>query len=133
MDSKRSWLTLTIWPAWVDVLLVLIILGIFLSIFVPQCSARRNAENDAEVKTNIKNAATAQEAYFMDYGTYTSNIGSLTGFNQGSNVTITVEATETIYLITGTRKKGCKANTGTWFIESTTGTVDGTRCRWRWP
>jgi len=84
---------------------------------------------DSDVKSNLKNAATSQEAYFVDHDIYTSNVGSLTGFNQSANVNITMEATMTTYIITGTWTKGCKPNTGTWSFNSTTGEIDGTPCR----
>ena len=92
-------------------------------------SHRPHYNPDNDVKANIKNAATAQEAYFVDHDTYTTNIGSLTGYNQSSNVTISAEATTTTYVITGTATKRCKPDTGTWSINSTTGEITGTRCR----
>ena len=84
---------------------------------------------DADVKANLKNAATAQEAYFVDYDTYTTNIGSLTGFNQSANVTMGASVTENTFIITGTVTKGCETDTGTWSFNSTTGAIDGTPCR----
>ena len=80
---------------------------------------------DADVKSNIRNAATAQEAYFVDHNTYTSNIESLKayGYNQSFNVTMGASATETIYIITGTATKGCEPDTGAWYFISTTGTI----------
>jgi len=84
---------------------------------------------DADVKSNLKNAATAQEAYFVDHDTYTTNIDSLTGFNQSANVTITAEASANTFVITGKATERCKPDTGTWSINSTTGEITGTRCR----
>ena len=84
---------------------------------------------DSTVKGNIKNAASAQEAHFVDYDTYTSNVGSLVGFNQNANVNITMEATTTTFVITGTATERCKPDTGIWSFNSTTGKIDGTPCR----
>jgi len=86
---------------------------------------------DSRVKNDLRWAVTAQEAYFVDHETFTSNIDSLKGygFNQSANVNINMEATATTFVITGTVKEGCKANTGTWFISITTGKITGTRCR----
>ena len=106
-----------------------VVLGIVAAIAIPQCAAYRRRGYDADVKANLENAAKAEKAYYRDNVSYTANIDSLTGFNQSDNVTITVEATRTTFVITGTRTKGCKANTGTWFIASTTGAIDGTPCR----
>jgi len=86
--------------------------------------------HDADVKSYLKDAASAQEAYFVDHGTYTSNIGSLMGYgyNQSFKVTMTAIASSTTFVITGTARRGCKANTGTWSFISTTGAIVGTPC-----
>ena len=86
--------------------------------------------HDADVKSYLKDAATAQENYFVDHGTYTSNIGSLRGFGyiQSSKVTMTAIASSTTFVITGTARRGCKAKTGTWSFISTTGAIVGTPC-----
>jgi len=85
---------------------------------------------DRLVKSDIKNATTAQEAHFVDNDTYTSTSSRLRGFNPTSNVKINMEATTTTYIITGivTRRR-CKPNTGRWVIDSTTGAINGTPCR----
>ncbi len=103
-----------------------ILLGI--AIVVPRFAVMRKRGPDAKVKSNLKNAATAQEAHFVGHDTYTSNVGSLMGFNQSANVYITMEATTNTYVITGTMTEGCKANTGRWVIDSTTQAIDGTPC-----
>jgi len=88
---------------------------------------------DYYVKNNLKYAATAQEDYFFDHKTFTSNIGNLKGFNQRHQVNITMEATTTTYVSTGTMTGGwCKANTGTWSYNSKDGIFSGTRCRRSW-
>ena len=86
---------------------------------------------DSDVKSDLHNAATAQEAYFVDHDTYTSNIDSLKGYgyNQTYNVTMGASATTTTFVITGTTTKRCKPDTGTWTFNSTTGNITGTRCR----
>jgi len=91
-------------------------------------SHRPHHNPDADVKSNLKNAATAQEAYFVDHDTYTTNIGSLTGFNQSSNVTMGASVTENTFIITGTVTKGCEPDTGTWSYNSTTEAIDGAPC-----
>jgi len=111
---------------------VLFVIGVGLTI--PQ-TAPMGPRPDRLIKSNIKNAAMAQEAYFVDHKTYTSNIDSLkeVGYHQSANVTMGASATTTTFVITGTITKGCKANTGRWVIDSTTGAIDGTRCLYGWP
>ncbi len=112
-----------------EFLILVALIGIIAAIAIPLFAAYRRSVYDADVKANLENAAKAQAAYYRDNSTYTANIDSLTGFNQSDNVTIAVEATATTFVITGTRTKWCKADTGTWFISSTTGAIDGTPCR----
>ncbi len=109
---------------------VMLSIVIFVGVLVigPRSSVMRKRGYDAEVKSILKNAATSQEAYFVDNGTYTNKIGSLRGFNQSAIVNITMKATGTTFVITGTVTKGCKVNTGTWYINSTTGAIDGAPC-----
>ncbi len=111
-----------------DVLILVVLIGILSAIAIPMFAAHRRSVYDGDVKSKLKNAAKAEEAYYKDNGTYTANIDRLPGFNASSNVTIAVEATATTFVITGTRTKWCKADTGTWFINSTTGAIDGTPC-----
>jgi len=108
---------------------LLIVVGILAAIAIPGSAAYRTRQYDSDVKSNLKHAADAEEAYYKVNGTYTANIDSLTGFNQSDNVAIAVEATATTYVIIGivTRRR-CKPNTGTWSFNSTTGAIHGTPC-----
>ncbi len=107
-----------------------VLFGIGVVLTLPQTASMRRRGPDDWVKYSIRNAATAQESYFVDHETYTSNIDSLKGYGylQSSNVIISAEATATTFIITGTVKKGCEAKTGVWFIDSTTGDINGTPC-----
>jgi len=97
-------------------------------IIAPQFSWMRKRGHDAEVKSNLRNAATSQEAYFVDNRTYTKKISSLRGFKQSANVNITMEATKTTFVITGSTIKGCKTNTGTLTYNSIDRSFSGTPC-----
>ena len=108
---------------------LLIVVGILAAIAIPGSAAYRARTYDTAVRSHLKNAAKAQAAYYRDNGSYTTNINSLTGFNQSDNVTITVEATETSYVIAGKVTTGCKVDTGMWSINGSTGAIDGTPCR----
>jgi len=70
-----------------------IVVGILAAIVIPGSATYRRRSYDSDVKSNLKNAAKAQAAYYRVNGTYTANIDSLTGFNQSDYVTIAVEAT----------------------------------------
>ena len=111
---------------------LLLVFGFLAAMAFPQFAqfaAYRRRTYDADVKVNLKNAAKAQAAYYKDKSTFAANIDSLPGFNQSDNVNITVEATATTFIITGTMKEGCSPNTGTWTYNSTDGSFSGTPCQ----
>jgi len=114
--------------ALITVAALLIVVGILAAIVIPGSAAYRRRSYDSDVKSNLKNAAKAQAAYYRVNGTYTADIDRLPGFNASYNVTIAVEATATTFVITGTKTIGCKADTGTWSFNSTTQAIDGTPC-----
>jgi len=107
----------------------LLFVGILAAIAHPQYAAYARREYDADVRSNLKNAANAEEAYYKVNGTYTANIGNLKGFKQNAYVAIAVEATTTTYVIIGTATKRYEPDTGRWAIDSTTGAINGTPCR----
>jgi Tfp pilus assembly protein PilE len=115
----------------IEAFVIAVIIAVPSWVIVEMFSAVRTREYDADVKSNIRNAAVAQEAFFTDNSSYTNAISNLKeyGYIQSSNVLISVESAATTYLITGTMTKGCKANTGTWYLINTTDTIDGTPCR----
>ncbi len=110
-------------------MILVIVVGVVAAIAIPQFAAYRRRSYDSDVKASLKNAAKAEETYYKDNGKYTAKIDSLPGFNQGDNVTITVEATTTTYVITGTATERCEPDTGTWSITSVDGPISGTPCR----
>ncbi len=111
-----------------EFLFLVTLIAIIAAIAIPLFAVYRRSVYDADVKANLENAAKAEEAYYKDNGTYTAKIDSLSGFNPGDNVTITVEATKTGYTIAGKVTYGCEAKTGVWFIDSTTQDINGTPC-----
>ena len=108
---------------------LLSIVAILASTSLPAYLAYTRRGYDANVKSKLKNAAKAQEIYYRENGTYAAKIDSLLGSNQNDNITMTVEATATTFVITGEKTKGCKANTGIWNLSSTDGSIRGTPCQ----
>ncbi len=129
MDRQVKKAPIRWWGRCLRVALIGMAILLVIAIVVPQFAEFNNRRPDDEVKSNLWSAATAQDAYFRDNGTYTNKIGNLKWFNQSDNVNINMEANTTTYVITGTMTEGCKANTGTWSYISTTGAIDGTPCR----
>jgi len=114
----------------IELLVVIAIIGILAAIAIPQFAAYRRRGYDANIKADLRNAATSQEAYFTDNDQYTGSVASLKtgGYNQSSNITMSTAASTTTYVITGSATKGCGASTGIFNISSTTGSIAGTAC-----
>jgi len=53
-----------------ELLVVVAILGILVAIAIPNFTSRQGKAYDARIVEDARNAATAEEAYFVDFGAY---------------------------------------------------------------
>jgi type IV pilus assembly protein PilA len=93
----------------IELMIVIAIIGILAAIAIPQFTSYRQRGFNAAVQADLRNAATAQEAYYTDGQVYTSANGDLTsrGFTPSSNVTLTVTGADTQgYTMTGVHASG---------------------------
>ena len=67
----------------IELLFIVAIIGILASIAVTQFSTYRMRSYNATAESDLRNAATAQEAYFVDYEDYVSDPTSLVGATYG--------------------------------------------------
>lgn len=67
----------------IELMIVIAIIGILAAIAVPQFSAYRQRAYDTAAVTDLKNAALAQESYYIVNGTYCSSKGALLGTTYG--------------------------------------------------
>ncbi len=77
----------------IELLVVVAIVGILAAIAIPQFAAYRARGFNARVAADARNAATANEAYFVDnnvYATSGSCDGTLPGFTLSGGVTCTL-------------------------------------------
>ena len=100
----------------IELMIVIAIIGILAAIAIPQFSAYRTRSFNAAATADIRNAATAQEAYFVDNQSYCGTPATLTGATYGlylsDNVTFAVTATTTSgYTMTTSHAKGDKTFT----------------------
>jgi type IV pilus assembly protein PilA len=76
----------------IELLVVIIIIGILAAIAIPTFLRQREKGWLAAVKSDVKNAATAEESYATDHdGTYTATKADLVteGYNASTDVTVT--------------------------------------------
>jgi type IV pilus assembly protein PilA len=76
----------------IELLVVVAIIGILAAIAIPQFSEYRKQGFNARASSDLRNLATAEEAYFAANAAYTASTAStiLTGFKQSPGVVISV-------------------------------------------
>ncbi len=67
----------------IELMIVIAIIGILAAIAIPQFSAYRTRSYNSAAKADIRNAATAQEAYQVDEQTYKADPNNLVGATYG--------------------------------------------------
>jgi len=80
----------------IELMIVIAIIGILAAIAIPQFSAYRQRSYNSAAQADLRNAATAQEAYFVDNSTYCNTTGTLIGATYGlylsNNVAFTISS-----------------------------------------
>jgi len=80
----------------IELMIVIAIIGILAAIAIPQFSAYRKRSYNSAAQSDLKNATTAQEAYFVDEQLYSAAVAQLIGTTFGlytsQNVTVSVVA-----------------------------------------
>lgn len=103
----------------IELLIVVVIIGILVAIAIPMISGNKEKSFIASMKSDLRNLAVAQEAYFADKsGTYSpSSAGLGTNFKTSPGVIITVGGvTSSSWRATATHpmtSKRCKLAMGT--------------------
>ena len=72
----------------IELLIVVVIIGILAAFAIPKFQSTKGKANAATLKSDLRNLATAQEAYFYDNQTYTTSTASM-NVSLSTGVTIT--------------------------------------------
>jgi prepilin-type N-terminal cleavage/methylation domain-containing protein len=109
----------------IELLIVVVIIGILAAIAIPRFAATKEKAFDAAAKTDLRNAMTAQEAYYADNDTYAADVADLE-FEESTNVTTSVTTGSTTeYEMTSAHAAG----SGDFCVNSNVGEiVDGATC-----
>src|SRR5437899_10075223 len=73
----------------IELLVVVAIIGILAAIAIPQFAAYRKRGYEATLKSDLRNAATSEEAYFAQTQTYKAGAlvsGTPSGFNKSADI-----------------------------------------------
>ncbi len=74
----------------IELLIVVVIIGILAAIAIPKFSNTKEKAYMAAMTSDLRNLITAEEAYFADNTTYTTDVSQATGMNYSSSAGVTV-------------------------------------------
>jgi len=72
----------------IELLIVVVIIGVLAAIAIPKFQTTKGKANAATLKSDLRNLATAQEAYFYTNNVYTTNLTTL-NVSLSAGVTVT--------------------------------------------
>ena len=78
----------------IELVVVVVIIGLLATIAIPKFTNTKEKAHIAAMKSDLRNLATAEEAFFYDSAKYTVNFAQMSGYTPTQGVTITInEAT----------------------------------------
>ena len=84
MEKREEGFTL------IELLVVVAIIGILAAIAIPQFSAYRQQGFDARASSDLRNLASAEEAWFASNASYQTDPTALNGFRQSPGVSVSI-------------------------------------------
>ncbi len=78
----------------IELLIVVVIIGILAAIAIPKFSNTKEKAYMAAMKSDLRNIVTAEEAFFADNTTYTTDKGTAAlNYSESAGVTVTIVVT----------------------------------------
>jgi prepilin-type N-terminal cleavage/methylation domain-containing protein len=74
----------------IELLIVVVIIGILASLAIPKFANTKQKAYIAAMKSDLRNLATAEEAFFYDSAFYSTTLPALNNFSASSGVTLTI-------------------------------------------
>lgn len=87
MDRKQSRPSAELGFTLIELLIVVVILGILAAIAIPQYTNTKGASYDSAAKSDLRNLMTRQEAHFVDFAQYASDVAA-TGADDSTTVVV---------------------------------------------
>jgi len=116
----------------IELLVVIAIIGILAAIAIPQFAAYRNRGFQAQVWSDLRNAGTSQEAYFVDENTYAppGSVTALTdrGYNQHADVKMTIASANAVTFLLKAGHTKCTGDVWTFDTKNSAGPITGGPC-----
>ncbi len=95
----------------IEIMIVIAIIGILAAIAIPQFSAYRKRSFNSLAVSDLRNAAAAQEAYYIEYKSYADSYGALAvrpDFYTSAEVDLRVSGDTNGYAMTAFHPRGTK-------------------------
>ena len=105
----------------IELMIVIAIIGILAAIAIPNFVSYRQRSYNSAAQSDLKNATTAQEAYYVDWGTYATTTTKLGagGWVQTAKVTFSPSGSAAGYTMSAMHTSGNE----TWTINGPGGTM----------
>jgi prepilin-type N-terminal cleavage/methylation domain-containing protein len=100
----------------IEIMIVIVIIGILAAIAIPQFSAYRIRSYNSIAVSDLRNAAAAQEAYYVEYKSYAKSdiaLAKRPDFYTSPGVDLDVTGDDNGYTMTAHHRKGNKTYTFT--------------------
>jgi len=86
----------------IELLIVVVIIGLVVTIAIPKFANTKEKAYVGAMKSDLRNLATAEEAFFYDSSKYTNNFALMNNFNPSAGVTLAVNASTSGWSATAT-------------------------------